>query len=262
MQSENTGKVITKIKICEKKVVVYFSKEKIEISNEAYVNAYLFVGKTLTRKEINELKRMTSFDGGLKYALSLLKKSHYTEYRIREKLYNKELNKGDVDSIIKFLKEHDLINDDAYIEDFLYEANEKNYGKYKIIQKLKEKGIFEERIKKIKFSDKVELQKAKRAAISLERKYSHYNLESKKLHIYNSLIRQGFDSSLANQIVKNIKPSPEKEEKRKLKEDFIKYNAKAINKYPNDRFRQKEYIFLKLMSLGYRYDDVVKEMEK
>ena len=262
MQQENTGKIITKIRPSEKKVTIYFSKEKLEISLEAYSNSYLYVGKSLTRKEINDLNRMTSLDAGLKYALNLLKKSIYTEYRMREKLYSKELNKNEVDSIIKFLKQNDLINDDAFIEDFLLEAEEKNYGKYKIIQKLNDLGIFEDKIKKIKFLESKEIEKAKRLLPNLDRKYKNYNFEKKKSNIYNALIRQGFDSSVASSVIKNVKPSPEKEEQRKLKEDYLKALKKAEQKYPDNRFKQKEYIFNHLVGKGYRYVDVVKEMEK
>ena len=262
MQSGNTGKTITKIRISEKKVAIYFKNEKIDISKEAYVNAYLFVGKTLSIKDINQLKKMTNIDKGLKYALSLLKKSVYSEYKIREKLYNKELDKKDVDDIIKILKNNDLINDDAFMEDALIEMSEKNYGKHKIIAKLKERGIFEDRIKKIKFTDSKELTKAKAALVNLERKYQNFNFENKKRHIYESLIRSGFDSHIALSVIKLVKENPIKVERQHLKSDYQKLSLKAKQKYPKDSYRRKEYVFSKLMQLGYSYQDISKIMEE
>ena len=51
---------------------------------------------------------MTSLDAGLKYALNLLKKSIYTEYRMREKLYSKELNKNEVELLYKDINKIEL----------------------------------------------------------------------------------------------------------------------------------------------------------
>lgn len=261
MQYENTGKTITNIKISKKKVGLYFKSEKMDISLEAYTSMNLFIGRTLTPKEINDLKRMSNLDKGLGYALSLLKKSIYSEWKMREKLYQKELDKKDVDAIIKFLKQHDLINDDAFILDYLYEAEEKGYGKYKIIQKLNEKGIFEDKIKKIKFSDSKELKKAKALLPSLEKKYSSLNSNNKKRHIYDAYIRLGYDSNIINQILPLIKTSDIKKELSLLKKDYAKYKIKAKNKYVDDKYKQREYLISKLLNLGYKYKDILNIVE-
>lgn len=261
MQYENTGKTITKINISKKKVSLFFKHEKLDISLEAYTSMNLFIGRTLTSKEINELKRMSNLDKGLKYALSLLKKSVYSEWKIREKLYLKEIEKKDVDEIIKFLKQHDLINDDAYILDFLYEAEEKGYGKHKIIQKLNEKGIFQEKINKIKFSDSKELKKAKALLPSLEKKYMNYNFQNKKRHIHDAYIRLGYESHIIEQIMSLIKPTSIDKELSLLEKDYSKYKKKAKDKYDDNEYKQKEYLISKLLNLGYKYKDIIRIME-
>lgn len=262
MQLENIGKTIQKISFSKKHVTLYFSNRKMVISKEAYVNSYLFVGKTLTKKEISDLKKMTDLDKGLEYALSLLKKSIYTEWRIREKLYAKEFDKKSVDAIIKFLKQHDLINDEMFILNYIEEGKDKGYGKNKIINKLMEKGIFAEKLNKIKFPDSIELIKAKSHIPSLEKKYSKLNYESKKNHIHDYLIRQGFDSHIALECLKLINKINPIDEKNKLINDYHKLIKKIERKEFPDRYKRKEYIITKLLAKGYKYNEIIRIMEE
>lgn len=262
MQSENTGKIIKKITFSKKRVTLYFHDGKMVISKEAYLSSYLFVGKALNKKDISLLKKMTDLDEGLEYALRLLKKSIYTEWKIREKLYAKEIDKKSVDAIIIFLKNNDLINDEMFILNYIEEAKEKGFGKNKIINKLNEKGIFIEKLNKIKFKDSIELEKAKMHLPSLEKKYSKYNYESKKKHIYDYLIRQGFDSHIVLECLKLINKINPTDEKNKLINDYHKLIKKIERKDFPDKYKRKEYIITKLLSKGYRYSEITKIMEE
>lgn len=53
--------------------------------------------------------------------------------------------------MIKILKSNDLIDDKAYAQDLVEYYNSLNYGENKIKTKLRDKGIFEENISKLKF---------------------------------------------------------------------------------------------------------------
>ena len=156
-----SGKVIKSIKINKKNIILsFFDGTKLDISQEAYASTYLYVGKELSKKEVDQINRITSVKKLSEYALSLLMKKHYTEWKMREKLYAKEATKEDVDYIIQRLKNIDLIDDKAYIEDYLGYAEEKGYGKNKIKQELLKKGIFAEDIDKIRFNEGMEKKKA------------------------------------------------------------------------------------------------------
>ena len=253
--SKNTGKIITKIKINKNKVVIYFSNDKIEISKEAYLSVYLYVGKVLNDKEINELKRFDGLDKLLKYALNLLKQRHYSEWRMREKLHLKSEDEILINRTIKILKEQDLIDDDAFIADYLEYANEQLIGKNKIKQKLLEKGIFKERVDKISFSEAKEKAKAKKLMPIYENRYQNLAYENKKRHIYQALISQGFDYGSAQYALQFMKPANEKNEKEKIKSDY----KKALNQYKSryEGKELKEKIFNKLKSKGYRTKDIL-----
>ena len=175
MPSKSLGKKITKIKINKETVHISFEKgQKLIVTNEVMSNFYLYPGKELTNKEIKEIKEFSDNAIYLKYALSLIKKRHYSEWKMREKLYAKEASKQSVDKIIKILKNADLINDKMLAEDLKSYLEEKYYGKNKIINYLNNEGIFESVIKSLRFSDTNEKKKANANISKLEKRYAKY----------------------------------------------------------------------------------------
>ena len=186
--------------------------------------------------------------------MSLLTKGHYTEWKMREKLYAKGGEKPDVDYIISKLKELDLLDDKAFIEDFLGYGEERLWGKNKIKQELLKKGIFAEEIDKIRFSVTVEKKKAVSLIPTLEKKYAKYSYQQKKQHIYATLLTRGFDHEVASFALTKIRQIDDKDEKKKLKEDFKKIYARYSKKYEGREL--KERVYRSLISKGYKYSDI------
>ena len=250
-----SGKLIKRIRVNKKSVAITFSDgERIDISEEAYISNYLYVGKELTQKDIDKLLQITSVKKLSAYALNLLTKGHYTEWKMREKLYAKGGEKRDVDYIITRLKELDLLDDKSFIEDFLGYAEERLWGKNKIKQELLKKGIFAEEIEKIHFNIATEKKKALALLPSLEKKYAKYSYQQKKQHIYNALLSRGFDHDVANYVVSKMSNKNDKDEKNKLKEDFKKIYARFSKKYEGREL--KERVYRSLISKGYKYNDI------
>lgn len=261
MPSKNTGKTILKIKTTKKNLTISFTdRSKIKVALEVSANFYLYEGKTLTRKEINQIIEFSNTAELMKYALSLLKKGHYSEWKMREKLYLKEASKKDVDLIIKRLKEHDLINDKMLILDTIEYGNERNIGKNKIIQDLLNKGFFMENIAKFNFPYSLEKKKALNNLPKLERKYDKYPFEQKKQHIFKALLSLGFDNDVALEVLSHIKEPKQKEENNKLERDFDKTLIRYKNKYDGYELKNKTINYLH--SKGYKLNDIMKMWEK
>ena len=260
MPSKNIGKTITKIKINKNTVHLSFSNgQKLIFTNEVMSNFYLYVGKTLSNKEINEIKEFSDNATYLKYAISLIRKKHYSEWKMREKLYEKDANKKAIDKIIKILKNADLINDKMLAEDLKIYLEEKNYGKNKIINYLNEQGLFEETLKSLRFPESNEKRKAINNIAKLEKRYAKYPYESKKQHIYNALISLGFSNDVAIHALDKIKPIDNKNELEKLDKDFIKVKKKYETKYAGRELNNK--IITSLKSKGYKYKDINRKLE-
>lgn len=253
---------IKKIKTFKNKVVISFydEEEKLEISKEIFVNYYLYEGKEVSKKELKKIKNDNDSISFLSYALKLRQKSLYSEYKMREKLYDKGANKEQVDKIIKTLKANDLIDDNAFIEDYVEYYNSLNYGKNKIKAKLLDKGIFEDRISKISFPISKERKKAKNILSKLIKKYDKYNSSQKKQHIYQAYLSMGFDSDIAKEMVEEITDNSPKEENEKLKKDFDKIYLRYVKKYSKKELRNK--IITYLLSKGYKMKDVITLIER
>lgn len=249
--------LIKKIKILKNKVSITFDKgEKLSIDKDVYTNFYLYEGKQMDKKEYNALVSLNNSNQLLQYALKIRSKSLYSEYQMREKLYKKEASKKDVDKVIKYLKQYELIDDDAYAYDLMEYYNSLNYGKNKIIHKLSDKGIFIETINKLKFPVSLEKKKANNILNKLEKKYEKYNYSQKKSHIYNAYLQLGFDNDIASEMTNKIKESSSKEENEKLKSDYQKVKTRLERKYKGQELRQK--IIQNLMQKGYRLNDIIK----
>ena len=196
----------------------------------------------------------------LKHAMSLLKKGHYSEWKMREKLYNKEGKKSDVDRVIRVLKENDLINDKMFALDLVEYGNERNLGKNKIIQELSNKGIFEEVINKFHFPSSLEKKKALANLPKLEKKYDKYAYEQKKQHIFRALVSLGFDADIAHEVINKVSAPKLKDEQEKLDKDLDKTYTRLKRKY--EGYELKNKVVAALRSKGYKVNDILNRMEK
>lgn len=253
--------IIKKIKILKNKVTITFdSKDKLEIDKNIYPNFYLYEGKDVSKKELHEIENFNQSAALLNYALKLRQKSLYSEFKMREKLYDKGGNKKDVDYVIKTLKAHDLIDDKAFVLEHVEYYNSLNYGKNKIIHKLKDKGIFEQQIDKISFPVSIERKKANNILSKLEKKYEKLNNNQKKKHIYDAYLAQGFDIDIAREMSLQIKETSSKEENKKLESDFDKAYERFKRKYSKKEIKSKLINFL--ASKGYKIGDVINMIER
>jgi len=250
---------ITKIKKYKTKVAIYINGKRFDFHPDVLGMFYLYENKNLSAKEKKELFETNDSIALLKYATSLLKKAPYTEWRIREKLYLKKNDKHLIDSVVNKLKDAHLINDKDFVKEHVEYFNELNYGKNKIIQKLKDKGVFDEQIAKINFSSENEFKKALNVLPQLEKKYIKYNNEQKKQHIYNALILKGFDSGVAASLLTKVKSSSKQDEIEKLKKDYKTARIRLERKYDGELL--KKMIFNQLRSKGYHYNDIIKVCE-
>ncbi|HPS18574.1 MAG TPA: regulatory protein RecX [Bacilli bacterium] len=260
MPSASSGKAITKIKINKNDVGLYFGKKKIIISNDAYLLSYLYVGKTMSKKEISTLVEYSQMSKLLNYSISLLKKGHYTEWKMREKLYAKDVSKTVVNRIIKKLKEVGLIDDRMYIEDYLCYAEEMGYGKNRIIKELQEKGFFAEQTKKLKFSEASEKKKARQQIAKNDSKMSRLSFEKRKQKHYQHLLVWGFDSAIAQEVVNGLSDSNHQQEQDNLRKDYQRVYQRLSNKYEGKDLRER--LLSNMKNKGYHYRDIVKLMEE
>lgn len=256
---KSTGNIISRIKYNKKNVSLFFNKDKVNISFDAYSLNYLYVGKILSRKEIQELIDFSATDEALKKAMSLLKRGHYSEFKMREKLKEKEYDSKTINTVIKFLKNNDLINDEMLANDYLEYYNEKNFGKLRIVYELQNKGIFDVTINKLKFPETLEKEKALNQLEILNKKYASFSYNKKKEKIYSSLVGLGFESSVVTYAINKIKAKDERKENDNLARDYNLLYSRLSRRYEDEELKEK--LFKALRNKGYRYKDIQQKME-
>ncbi len=119
---------------------------------------------------------------GLDYAFGLIAKKRYTCRELKEKLEKKGFS---AEPIIERLKELNYLNDLEYARDYTIKKQNEGYGKYKIMYQLKNKGISEDIISDLQFSNE------KLEDIFLKKLQK---IKGNKQKIYAFLINRGFDS--------------------------------------------------------------------
>lgn len=258
MPSENTGKkyVIKKINAHKDHVTLSFDKkrEKLKISKEAYLSIYLYENKSLSPKDIKKLKEISANSALYSYAVSLLSKRQYSEFKLREKLKAKEGTRDAINQTIKTLKTKGFLDDEAYMKELIEYDNNRGFGKNRIIKHLREQRIPDNLIEKASFSPYNELKKAKGLIPKLDAKYARYAYESKKQHIHQALLVQGYDHGIIKEALSLVKPDKPKVEKQKLINDFKKIKKRYENKY--DGYELKQKIYAALLNKGYRSSEI------
>ena len=250
------SKVISKIKIGEKKVVIVFDNgDKLEIHSNVFTDFNLFKGKALTKKDIDEIKRRNELETYLGYITKLLSSKSYSKHQIKQKLSKKGASETQIEDILEILTKYHLIDDKLIIEEVLEYADYRHYGFNKIKDELFKKGISSIYIDKLVYDEARELKNAKALLKDYERKYDKYNYQTKKKHIYDAYLRQGYSFDIINNVIVDMSPIDEKKEKELIKVDYQKLVKKYKDKLSGNSLKEK--VKEALLARGYRYKDIV-----
>ena len=131
----------------------------------------------------------------LKYALNILNKKDYTIKEMTDKLRLKEFDEKSINETMQYLKDNNFLNDERFVENFVYFRLKNGYGKKRIEYELKKKGINEGLIDKyVKTADETEAAK-----FAFEAKAGHIkNDKNRKSKLFAFLARRGFDYEIIN----------------------------------------------------------------
>ena len=189
----------------------------------------------------------------LKYAYNLLSKRGYSVYSLKEKLMLKGASNEEINQIISLLIEKGYLDDNKLINDIIKFDNEKLYGKYKILQKLKKQNLVPNSVIDL-FPYETELDKARKLIVKLEEKYSSISYNNKIKHIHTYLSNMGYDTNVIHDACSYITEKDNSKEIINLEKDF----KTAILRHENmlDKYLLKQKVIKSLMAKGYLYNDI------
>ena len=261
MPLENIGNItIKEIKRTKKGVFLILSDDQeIEICDDIILDFYLFKDKELSESVIKEIKKSANMQNTLKKAYAMLGRGTYTKNEIKRKLLQKKCSPAVVDQVIAKLLALHYIDDNQYVDEYVSSAKEKGLGPNKIKSVLISKGISDQRLMNIKYSDEEELEVIKRQIPKLEKKYVNYNYQSKLQHIYDKLLLLGFNKEIIQNALSNIEKKDENKERELLKNDLLK----AKRKYTKviDKNERNKRIISYLYKKGYSYYIISDELK-
>lgn len=257
----NISKVIKRIKIGEKKVVIIFDDgSKLEIRPNVYTEFNFFKGKAMSKKDINEVEEVNQIDEFVSYATKLCASKSYTKSKIKEKLIKKGANEAQCEKVIDVLIKYQLLDEKAFIKEYLEYADYRKYGYNRIKDELYKKGLSSYQINNVKYDEKRDLTLARELVKPYEKKYNKYSYSAMKSHIYTALLRQGYTYDVASKALEEVSPIDLKKEKELLKIEYQKAKRKYENKYGDKT--SKEKIIQYLLAKGFMYKDIISLKEE
>lgn len=197
---------ITKIEPQKRKgrVNIYIEGEfSFGLSEMLVIDYGLYVGKTISKKDIKKYKEGDNIRKCADKAYSLLATRQRSEKEIRDKLLEK-FNENNVEACIKKLKEYKYIDDTDFANRWVSERSVKK-GKRALKIELKKKGIAEKIIEEalLNVNEDTELQSAI-LLVSSKKKYQNLSKDEAYKKIGSFLSRRGYSYSTIKEVIKKL----------------------------------------------------------
>lgn len=255
MQVINVKKLKNSVK------VTFENGEILNLNQSVFAEYPLYINKIISEKTLKFLKEENEINRFYDLIYNRFKICNYSPKKAEEFLKKKGAKKQQIKIILEKLRKYDFLSEESLMEDLVESANAKNYGYNKIIKILKNKGISENFISKLKIDEKYEKEKCAFHIKRLAKKYTNKNCFNIKKSIYSSLINLGFSSDISLDLIDNYSFYNHKSEINMLKLDYKKLVLKYSKKY--NGYELKENIVNSLINKGYRLSDIneVKENE-
>jgi len=201
--------LITKIasQKSKKRLNVYVDKKfAFPLDLETFVKSNLKVGEEITKKEIERLKKKSSYATFLQKLLSFISLRPRSEKEIDTWLYKKRVDEKVKLKIKNRIKDYNLLDDKAFARWWIGQRfTFKKKSLLEIKSELKGKGIPEKIYNPVlKEFDFDEEKTATELLLQRQYKWGKLKEVEKKVKMTNFLLRKGFGYSIVREVVKNI----------------------------------------------------------
>ncbi len=175
------------------------------ISKKTLVDFDLFVGKKISKKEIEKILEKDQKIKALEKSFRLLGIRQRSQKELEEKLKEKGVEAKIIKETIKRLKELGYLDDKKFAKIWLESRKLSHKGKYIVERELKQKGVAEKTIKKIvsqytpKEEFKIALELAKKKIKNLQKESQHPSLLKQKIARF--LLNRGFSWQVIGDIL-------------------------------------------------------------
>ena len=229
---------------------IYFDDENvISLYDDVIVKYNLLVNKVMNTNKFNEIIKYNDFLDGYYKSIKYINKKLRTELEIEKYLIKLNINKKDIDKIIKLLYEDGYLNKELYYKAYINDKyNLSNDGPYKIKNELEKLGYKDEEFVNYLFNLewKIKLSNIIYKRIKINHKLSNNMLKNK---IVNDLVKLGYDK---DSILEILDKSILESDIDILKKELHKIKNKYSNKYNGNELEFK--IISYLYKKGFQID--------
>lgn len=265
VSEKRTGEPLTvvsvKVKGREAKVSLS-SGDKLVLSVDSFTEFHLYQGKELGEAELRRINELSRQDQSYDLAIKWLSHDSYSSAEIQRKLLAKGFDPSIVKAVVARLTELGLLDDARFARTYAEDVGDlRLLGHNHIIYDLRVKGIDEEILRSLSFPKEKELDKAKRYASVLDRRYYRAPYAKRLLKINRALMERGFDEAVAHEAAKEMASAPNPEiERGELEKSFGLAHAKYAKKYSG--YELSRHIYASLVRKGFGYEEVKAILEE
>ncbi len=178
--------------------VIFEDGSTLTVSKSEMAEFGLFADSNVGFDNIETLETCVLERRGKTYALRLLTRSNLSASQLEKKLKEQEYSNIIISSVMFWLEERGIINDELFVENFIT-YNKKNKSKKQIIYKLMDKGIEKniiiDKLETAEFDeieDAIEMAKKKMRPFFIDGLPDSLTLRTQKDKILGYLFRKGF----------------------------------------------------------------------
>ena len=196
--------ILTDAKLTKAKNIAVFLDDEFAFSLPPIIweQEKLKIDMEITPERASELLSMGGYEMAKAKALRLLGMRAYTRKKLIDKLREK-FPEDICERAADRMAELGLIDDEAYARDYAeYLFKEKGFGKRKIIQSLRERGIGEFTIEDVLSEMDIDDNFERAKEMALKKKQSSEPKEKQRLYSY--LLRQGYGYETIKQVLEDI----------------------------------------------------------
>jgi regulatory protein len=235
-------------------------QEKIYVTDDTIIKFFLTLDKSLTENELEEVINFDQFAQGKSLAIYYISFKQRTAAEVKKYLREHEIIENQIEEILENLSQNNLINDEAYAENFIQgKISLATAGPYQIKQKLHLKGIENHIIDTAlaeHYNDEAQIDVAYKLAEKQVRTSAHrLTLNQLKQKIIQTLMNKGFNYSIANIALENlVLEADEDNELDLLYNELDKVARRYSRNY--DGYERNQKITQSLARKGFDFDSI------
>ncbi len=240
----------------------------VELLEETVVEKALIETKMVTKDELSELLEDEKLSKAYKKCIVKLASRDLSHKELHDFLMDDPyLNMHQLESLLDILERQGLIDDKQLATMIITSMQEKLYGKHKVMNKLRDRGIADELIASHfdDLDDKLESKRAHALAIELQGKVSDVSVIAKKEKLKKRLVYRGYDVRIAqaavNMLNYDVEAQQELENCAKLaQKQLVQFKRRTFK----DKYDKRKRLSYALAKKGFKFDminEVIGQLE-